>query len=162
MTSKKLMSYCEYKGVVHIDGTYKSIINNFPVVVIGKTDIQGKFFPIAFFITSHETSYDIGFFYKSLKETAKILGTELEPEQIIQDAHKGSWNAADEYFDCPILMSYFHIKQALTRNRCKMQSKDDDKWEDFMTDMSFDKNLLEIAKIVDPYSNINDQNRLPK
>ena len=31
-----------------------------------------------------------------------------------------------------------------------MQSKDDDKWEDFMTDMSFDKNLLEIARKVDP------------
>ena len=67
MTSMKLMSYCEHKGVVHIDGTYKLIKNNFPVVVIGKTDIQGKF-------------YDIGFFYKSLKATAKILGTELEPE----------------------------------------------------------------------------------
>ena len=45
MTSMKLMSYCEHKGVVHIDGTYKLIKNNFPVVVIGKTDIQGKFFP---------------------------------------------------------------------------------------------------------------------
>lgn len=45
--SKELMSYCEYNG------------------------LQGKFFPIAFFITIHETGADISFFIRHLKRLLK-------------------------------------------------------------------------------------------
>ena len=58
MTSKNLMKNCEKEGVIHIDGTYKLIRNGFPLLVIGVTDIQGTFHPIAFCITSNEDESD--------------------------------------------------------------------------------------------------------
>ena len=55
LTSVAMMRKCEYKGVFHIDGTYKLIKNRFPVMVFGISDIRGKFFlhqpfpPLTFF-----------------------------------------------------------------------------------------------------------------
>lgn len=53
-TSKNLMKNCEKTGMFHIDGTYKLIKNGFPVIVLGVSDIQGVFHPIAFCISSNE------------------------------------------------------------------------------------------------------------
>lgn len=58
MTSKKLMSSIESRGVHHIDGTYRITIYGFPLVVYGVSDQSGRFHPVAYMITSHETQED--------------------------------------------------------------------------------------------------------
>jgi hypothetical protein len=130
MTSKKLMSNCENKGVIHLDGTYKLLKNNFPLVII--SDKQGQFHPIAFMITSHECQADFSVLYKDLIKLAKQLGLEFEPEYIMQDSAPASLNAAKELFDCPILMCYFHVTHNFRKHKNLIE---DDKWEEFYADI---------------------------
>ena len=65
-TSKGLMKNCEKSGVFHIDGTYKLIKNGFPVIVLGVSDIQGSFHPIAFCISSNEDEEAFKEFYQGI------------------------------------------------------------------------------------------------
>ena len=86
LTSRSLMKYCEYNGVFQLDCTYKIIKNRFPLVVFGNCDIKGKFFPIAFMISSHETEEDFFQFYSGLIELADKLNIYFEPQYIMQNA----------------------------------------------------------------------------
>ena len=66
ITSKRLMMNSEKSGVMHLNGTYKLIKNHFPVVLIGVSDIQGTFHPIAFCITSAEDTHSFTELYTGL------------------------------------------------------------------------------------------------
>ena len=57
-TSSKLLERLKLTDIYHIDCTYKIVKYFFPVLVFGITDIDRKFQPIAFMITSHETHID--------------------------------------------------------------------------------------------------------
>lgn len=88
ITSLKLLANLDSSvpGAYHIDGTYKLIKNKFVLIVFGKTDMEQKFHPIAFCISSHEKEVDYLHFYNGLKEIANSLDIIFEPEYIVQDA----------------------------------------------------------------------------
>ncbi len=110
LTSKKLMSNCEKKGMFHIDGTYKLVKNHFPVVVLGITDLSGKFHPIAFCITSHEDTICFTEFYSGLLDLAGEMGIDFDPDFIMQDSWDASYVAASKAgLKATILMCYFHV-----------------------------------------------------
>ena len=114
ITSRKLMSNIESKGVHHIDGTYRITIYGFPLIVYGASDQCGKFHPICYMITSHEKQVDFEHFYRGLIELAEVLDLEFEPEFIMQDAQAASRSAALTFFpNVKILMCYFHLKKML-------------------------------------------------
>jgi hypothetical protein len=46
------------KSIYHLDGTYKITKNRFPVIVIGRSDHNGTFFPISVSLVSHEPAVD--------------------------------------------------------------------------------------------------------
>ena len=98
MTSRKLMSNIESKGVHHIDGTYRITIYGYPLIVYGVSDQCGLFHPIAYMITSHEKHEDFEYFYKGLIECAESLYLEYDPEYIMQDAQAASRSAVLELF----------------------------------------------------------------
>ena len=50
LTSVNLMSYVEYDGVFHIDGTHGVVKNRFPLDVFAVTDMHGTLHPIAFML----------------------------------------------------------------------------------------------------------------
>ena len=52
----------------HIDATYKLIKYFYPLIVF--TDLNHKFYPIAFMITSHEIAVDYVNFFSKLKEVS--------------------------------------------------------------------------------------------
>jgi len=81
-------------GVGHIDGTYKITSHGYPLVIYGITDIQGKFHPVAFMITSNETDKDFFEFYSGIKAVALQLEINFEPNFIMQDAASASYKAA--------------------------------------------------------------------
>ena len=60
------MSFIEYEGMFHIDGTHGIVKNRFPLDVFAITDKTGQLFPISFMITSFETEYDFDQFYSGL------------------------------------------------------------------------------------------------
>ncbi len=61
-----MLSRVELKGLFHIDATYKIVQYNFPLIVLGVTDINRTFHPICFMFTSHETEDDDDHFFDRL------------------------------------------------------------------------------------------------
>jgi hypothetical protein len=132
MTSRKLMSNIESKGVHHIDGTYRITIYGFPLIVYGVSDQCGVFHPIAYMITSHEKEEDFEHFYKGLIECAESLDLEYDPEFIMQDAQAASRSAVLKLFpNVNILMCYFHVKKNVKENcRHLMEKNEYDKLQE--------------------------------
>ena len=93
MSSKKLLNQLEYNGVTHLDGTYKITTNGFPLVVYGISDMHGRFHPICFMLTSHETEQDFKFFFDGLIKQTELLNIEFNPDFTMIDANKASLNA---------------------------------------------------------------------
>ncbi len=98
ITSRHLMNNLRYNGVHHIDATYKITTHGFPLIVYGVSDGRGKFFPVSFMISSHETEDDFDAFYEHLVSEAERLDIEFNPEFIMQDACDASKNAIRKYF----------------------------------------------------------------
>ena len=64
MTSLNLLKNADttnqnFVAIFHLDGTYRITLNNFPLSVFGRSDMNRKFFPIALALLSHETADDI-------------------------------------------------------------------------------------------------------
>ena len=124
LTSKALMKNCELNGVYQIDATYKIIKNRFPLMVFGNTDFQGKFHPICFMVSSHETEEDFFNLYSGLIELADKMGISFEPDYIMQDACQASYNAAIKLFNADILMCYFHVLHNVRKNIKHLNNND--------------------------------------
>jgi hypothetical protein len=54
-------------GMFHSDYTYKITKNNFPLLVLGRSDVRRRFRSIAYMISSQETAVDFQFFYNEIK-----------------------------------------------------------------------------------------------
>jgi len=81
------------------------------LVVFGRTDIQRKFHPVAFMITSHEQINDYVFFYTILKWITTCLSLNLNIKYLMQDAYKSESTAISTLFpDAIILYCYFQQK----------------------------------------------------
>ena len=63
--------------IFHLDATYRILKLAYPVIVFGMSDINRKFFPIAFMITSHETETDYISFFNALKEVSVLENLNL-------------------------------------------------------------------------------------
>lgn len=51
----------------HIDSTHSLNWNEFPVVVLGYSDMSGRLHPLAFAVMSHERNQDVSWFLGSLR-----------------------------------------------------------------------------------------------
>ncbi len=84
--------------------------NHFPVIVLGITDITGKFHPIAFCITSNEDTHTFSEFYSGLLKLAEEMGIEFDPDFIMQDNWDASFaGASNAGLKSTIIMCYFHV-----------------------------------------------------
>jgi hypothetical protein len=97
--------------LLHVDGTYKLNLNEFPIVAIGVSDIRGKFFPVSMAIMSNRESSDYIHLFSSLcLKIKEILGIDLRPDFIMSDAEGAVWIAAEKVFPhSHKLMCYFHV-----------------------------------------------------
>ena len=73
ITSRHLMNNLSMKGVHHIDATYKITTYGFPLIVFGVSDAVGKFHPVSFMITSHETQHNFEEFYDVLLKYIRLI-----------------------------------------------------------------------------------------
>ena len=112
ITSLDLMNNVENEGVFHIDETHGIFKNKYRVVIFGISDQHGKLHPIAFMITSFETSYDFKLFYLILKELTQLLNLYLDSEFIMHDASDASYNdARAEFPDATVIICFFYFQQ---------------------------------------------------
>jgi hypothetical protein len=74
----------EQNGTFHIDGTYKIVKHNFPLIVLGITDIERKFHQIAYMFTSHEQKQDCF----CLLQNVVPLGLNLSQKSFVVTRHR--------------------------------------------------------------------------
>ena len=105
------------QSIYHIDGTYKITKARYPLVVIGRSDHNGSFFPICISIVSHEQTEDFIHIFQALRELCLSLNISFNPTCFIQDACLASKNAIKTVFQsCQILMCWFHLLQNVKKN----------------------------------------------
>lgn len=99
------------RGVFHIDATYKIVKYNYPLLVLGYTDLKGQFFPVAFMYTSHEKVEDFDHFFTSFMNVCNAFNFEFKPKYLVSDAWKATANSIARLLPETIhLMCYFHLK----------------------------------------------------
>ena len=59
-------------AIYHIDCTYKINNNRFPVLIYGRSDNSGQFFPMIVGILGHETTNDYILFYSTMKKLMNL------------------------------------------------------------------------------------------
>ena len=121
-----MLSRVEQNGMFHIDGTYKIIKYNFPLIVLGITDMERQFHPIAFMFTSHEQEQDYVHFLGSLLNECKLFGYKFEPKFFDTDSSGAIANAIEHHFsnstsphfsNCVVIMCYFHLRMNIKKQK---------------------------------------------
>ena len=124
-TSEKLiknMVVFNNNGTYHIDCTYKIIKYMYPLIVFGFTDITRKFFPIAFMLTSHETTEDFNHFFENLIDTCKQFNQKLIINYIIIDACPALAKSIKlRLTETKFLMCWFHLKMNVKKHKHLIQ-----------------------------------------
>ena len=106
---KSFVDTLEYKAGT----TYKIVKYNYPLFVLGYTDLRGQFFPVAFMYTSHEKVEDFSHFINSFKTLCQQFKFDFSPKFLVTDAYacKASATAlANLLPETTHLMWYFHVK----------------------------------------------------
>ena len=128
LTSKKMLSRVELKGMFHIDATYKIVKYNFPLIVLGVTDINRTFHPICYMFTSHETEDDYDHFFDRLLIECDCFGFKFEPKYMCSDAAAAIANSVEKFFaterskyfsNCILIMCYFHLRMNIKKQKGK-------------------------------------------
>ena len=106
------------QGCYHIDATYKIVKYSYSLVIIGFTDIERKFWPVAFMFSSHEQIPDFEHFLNSLLNLCKTFQINFYPRYIIIDACSAMESAINKIFPSSILlMCWFHLKQNIRKRK---------------------------------------------
>ena len=105
------MSRIPSSAILHYYATYKVVKLEYPLIVFGVSDINRKFYPVAFMFTSHELNDDYLNFFKSLKRLCIVLNLIFDPKYMVIDASKELAYAIKKVFPlCLIIMCWFHLK----------------------------------------------------
>lgn len=98
-STKRLLRTASSSKTMHADGTYKLIIQGFPVLVIGVSDYAKNFHVTGLAICSNETSADYKFIFESLRKGISMVSTEpYHPEVLVGDAAQAITIGFEEIF----------------------------------------------------------------
>lgn len=78
ISTKRLLRLGTLADNIHADGTYKMNIEGFPLLVVGASDVGGRFNLFDLMLSSRETSEDYEFMFRSLRHGVEnIIGGKL-------------------------------------------------------------------------------------
>jgi MULE transposase domain len=104
LSTKRMLSYTPDK--IHCDSTYKLTVTAGGCFLLGFDDIERKFHPVIFGVSSRETADDFEWFYKCWKDNNEAL----EPAFIMSDAAEAIPNGAKKIWPTiKRLMCYSHV-----------------------------------------------------
>lgn len=87
ISSLRLLQAAPLSDIVHVDATYKLNWQGFPVMVIGTSDKDRKFWPLGAAVCSSETSEDFRFIFQSLVEgVSQVCNSAYSPSVLVADA----------------------------------------------------------------------------
>lgn len=86
-STKRLLGHTVMSKIIHADGTYQIIVQGYPILVVGVSDIGKRFHLGGIAITSSESSEDYKFLFESLQVgVIKTENKDLKPETLVADA----------------------------------------------------------------------------
>ncbi|CAF0903948.1 unnamed protein product [Brachionus calyciflorus] len=107
-------------SLFHIDGTYKITIENYPLLVFGRSNPNRTLYLIVFRITSKEEKENFVNFFDSIKFICRLFNINFSLKFLMQDAQTACASAANDCFpDKDVnnmhytsnLESLYHIKE---------------------------------------------------
>jgi hypothetical protein len=103
---------------VHADASYKVIWEEIPILISGGTDMIRLFHPYGINICTNEKTADFIFVFKSLVDSLKTLGEELNVKTLISDASNSIRNAFKEVFgvDTLLIMCWVHMRRNVVKH----------------------------------------------
>lgn len=132
---------------VHCDATHKIVWENYPVLIVGTSDLHKKFHPFGVAVCTNETTADFEFVFNSLKIGLKeIFDVDFNPKYLISDAARSIHNGFRNVYgdEACVIMCWYHMKTALTK---RMESLIKDKAQRIA--FHGDINKLQVAKTIE-------------
>lgn len=99
-STKRLLKHALESDIIHADGTYKILVQGFPILVVGVSDKAKRFHLCGIAITSSEGSDDYEFLFDSLQHgVASATNEQLKPKKLVADAAIPITNGFTRSFD---------------------------------------------------------------
>lgn len=99
-STKRLLKYALETDIIHADGTYKILVQGFPILVVGISDKAKRFHLSGIAITSSESSDDYQFLFDSVKRGVELATNQhLKPKRLVADAAVPITNGFTRSFD---------------------------------------------------------------
>lgn len=135
ISTKRLLRLGTLADNIHADGTYKMNIEGFPLLVVGASDVGGRFNLFDLMLSSRETSEDYEFMFRSLRHGVEnIIGGKLQFSVLIADGAMVIHNGASRIFkdiEFTTVMCEFHVM----KNVRKFKSNDSSNKEKILEDL---------------------------
>lgn len=98
-------------NILHADGTYKLMSNNFPLLVFGSSDMARAFHTLAVAMTSNENTHAYEFSMRAIKQAVeKFHNHQLKIDFLVADAFEAIANAYYEIWpDGKNVICWFHV-----------------------------------------------------
>ncbi|KAK7601130.1 hypothetical protein V9T40_008571 [Parthenolecanium corni] len=130
MSTRRLLNILPTTDMVQIDATYKLNWQGYPVMVVGTSDRNNVFHPIAMAVCKGETANDFAFIFKALHN----YNLEWQPSILLADCSEAITNGFKQVFGEPRvrIMCFFHVLKniekyfkVITKKKTCTQLKDD-------------------------------------
>lgn len=126
------------------------MIQGFPVLVTGTTDINQHFHLLGISISTYETENDFAFMFKAVKDGIfRIVGKEFSPKFLVADAAPSIQNGFKRIFgdnNILVIMCYFHVIKNFNDRKYKRQQNKTAMKEDLeKLHYVYDDELFDIA-----------------
>lgn len=124
---------------LHADATHKICYEKRPLIVVGTSDKNRKFHPIAFCFTRTETESDYFFCFSAIKDTLETITKKpFNPKTLQADASFAIHNGFVKAFgtNTNTLMCWFHVRNNLKKNVRKLV-QDPTKSKEILDDIYF-------------------------
>lgn len=132
-TTKRLLQYAQGAKSLHVDGTYKIVIQGFPVIVIGFSDLENTFHLSGLGLVSGKGAADYQFMFESLRNgVVEVTDDEMQPDAVVADSAASISKAVKDTFDGAVtrIHCWAHVmmnveKQSFKTPANKSEFKDD-------------------------------------
>lgn len=122
VTTKRLLQNSANSKIIHADATQKLIVQRYPVLVFGTTDLDAvqHFHLVAIMVSKHERTDDFYFGFAVIRAgLQKIENVEFNPEYLMADAAGAIHAAARRAFGSikKVLMCYANVKTNVNKQK---------------------------------------------
>lgn len=134
VSTKKLLQTAIDAKNIHADSTYKIVIQNYPLLVVGCSDLGGHFHLLALMLSTHEKTEDYKALFKAVAQSVNtIFQKTVKPKVLIADAAPAINNGFKQAFDeieTTTIMCWYHVtfnakKYAVSNQANREKIKDD-------------------------------------